>query len=63
VNQAGGQYLIQDPTFGEEFWVSRSARENESSGYFLVAQGVLPSGDGAVDAFQQKTKEGSKRNG
>src|SRR4030095_15902718 len=44
LREENGRYLVQDPTFGDEFWVSRKALEEESSGYFLVAQGKLPDG-------------------
>ena len=44
VDQANGRFLIQDPTFGEELWISRRALDDESSGYFLVRQGPLPGG-------------------
>jgi RHS repeat-associated protein len=44
-----GKYLIQDPTFaGQELWVSAKALEQETSGYFLVPQGPLPTGWTAV---------------
>lgn len=39
-----GRYLVQDPTFGDEFWVSRAALNEESSGYFLIPDGALPKG-------------------
>jgi RHS repeat-associated protein len=39
-----GLYLAEDPTFGDQIWVTRAALEEESSGYFLVANGPLPAG-------------------
>jgi len=39
-----GLYLAEDPTFGEQIWVSRAALEEESSGYFLVQAGPLSTG-------------------
>jgi RHS repeat-associated protein len=33
-----GRYRIQDPTFGQEFWVTREALEEEASGYFLIPE-------------------------
>lgn len=39
-----GKYLLQDPTFGSELWVSQTALDQEASGYFLVPAGPLPSG-------------------
>ena len=35
---------MQDPTFGDEFWVSRAALNQEASGFFLVPAGPLPEG-------------------
>jgi YD repeat-containing protein len=40
----GGRFLIQDPTFREELWVSRRALDDEASGYALVREGPLPAG-------------------
>jgi RHS repeat-associated protein len=39
-----GRYLLQDPTFGRETWVTRAALDEESSGSFLVPEGPLPTG-------------------
>src|SRR5882724_2348794 len=39
-----GLYLADDPTFGDQIWVTRAALEEESSGYFLVTAGSLPAG-------------------
>ncbi len=44
VKAEGDRYLIQDPTFGEELWVSRRAFDSETSGYALVRAGTLPAG-------------------
>ncbi len=44
LKKAGDQYLMKDPTFGQELLVTAQALEDESSGYFLVPSGVLPSG-------------------
>ena len=44
VKERGGKFLLHDPTFGEELWVSRRAFNDESSGYMLVRQGPLPAG-------------------
>jgi RHS repeat-associated protein len=40
----GDHYLTKDPTFGQEVWISAEALNDESSGYFLVPAGKLPSG-------------------
>jgi len=42
LKEQNGRYLIQDPALGDEFWISRAALEEESSGYFLVSAGQLP---------------------
>ena len=44
VKEEDGRYLIQDPTFGVELWVSRRAFDEETSGYMLVREGALPRG-------------------
>ena len=44
VKEEDGRYLIQDPTFGVEIWVSRRAFDEETSGYMLVREGALPRG-------------------
>lgn len=44
VKTQNGRYLLQDPTFGDEMWVSKAALDAEASGYALVPQGDLPRG-------------------
>jgi RHS repeat-associated protein len=44
VREENGLYLVQDPTFGNDTWMSRRALEAEASGYFLVPPGKLPPG-------------------
>jgi len=44
LKEENGHYLVQDPTFGDEFWVSRAALNQEASGFFLVPAGPLPEG-------------------
>lgn len=44
VREEAGRFLIQDPTFGDDMWVSQAALDAESSGYFLVPRAKLPSG-------------------
>jgi RHS repeat-associated protein len=48
VRTENGQYYVQDPTFGDDIWVSPAALEAEASGYFLVPAGPLPNGWRAV---------------
>ena len=42
------QYFVQDPTFGQDIWVSQKALDAEASGYLLVPKGKLPAGWRAV---------------
>lgn len=44
VREEHGALLSKDPTFGNETWLSQEALDQESSGYFLVPAGDLPSG-------------------
>lgn len=44
VRQEGDRYLLQDPTFGNDVWVTRETLEAETSGYFLVPSGELANG-------------------
>ena len=45
-----GRYLVQDPTFGNEIWVSRKALDEEASGYALIPSGAILSGWRVVSA-------------
>jgi RHS repeat-associated protein len=38
----GDRYLLEDPTFKNDAWVTREALDTEASGYFLVPYGELP---------------------
>lgn len=42
VEQRDGRYHLIDPTFGNEFWVSQAALDEESSGYMLVPRDLNP---------------------
>jgi RHS repeat-associated protein len=44
--EEGGKeyYLVQNPLFEAEMWVSRAALDEETSGYFLVPLSELPTG-------------------
>ena len=55
VAQEGDAYLVNDPTFGDELWVSRAALKAEASGYFLVPVGALPAGWRQVAASEAAT--------
>jgi len=49
VKEQGGLFLVQDPTFGDDIWVSQAALDSEASGYFLIPAGTLPAGWQPVD--------------
>lgn len=42
--ELNGKYLLKDPTFGNETWMSIEAIDQESSGYFIVPAGDLSEG-------------------
>jgi RHS repeat-associated protein len=44
IRKAGDRYLVQDPTFLNDVWVTEQALEAEASGYFLIQPGPLPVG-------------------
>lgn len=44
IKEQGGRYLIEDPTFHDDLWISRAALDAEASGYYLVPAGPLPTG-------------------
>jgi RHS repeat-associated protein len=44
VDDSADRLLIQDPTFGDDLSISRTALDDEASGFFLVPEGDLPSG-------------------
>jgi RHS repeat-associated protein len=48
VEQQGDRYRVQDPTFGNELWVSRATLDEEASGYFLIRSQALPDGWRAI---------------
>ncbi|HEY5895709.1 MAG TPA: RHS repeat-associated core domain-containing protein [Chthoniobacterales bacterium] len=39
-----GRFFVKDPTFSDDFVISRKAVDDEASGYFLVPAGGLPEG-------------------
>ena len=61
--QEGDRYLLQDPTFGNDLWVTRDALEAETSGYFLIPHGELAPGWRAVDAQEGETVWGKGTTG
>ncbi len=50
-----GLYLVQDPSYGSEIWMSQAALDEESSGYFLVQKGKLPRGWSQVESAEGQT--------
>ena len=42
--EANDLFLLQDPTFGNDLWVSQTALDTEASGSFLIPKGPLPTG-------------------
>lgn len=51
----GDRYLLQDPTFKNDVWVTREALEAESSGYFLIPPGDMEKGWRVVEAKEAET--------
>lgn len=53
LREKDGRYLVQDATFGgREVWMTQTAIDAESDGYFLVPAGALPAGWTAVAAAE-----------
>jgi RHS repeat-associated protein len=44
IRREDGRYLLEDPTFNNDAWVTEAALEAEASGYFLIPPGELPAG-------------------
>jgi len=44
IREMNGKYLLKDPTFGNETWMSANAIDQEASGFFLIPSGELPAG-------------------
>jgi RHS repeat-associated protein len=44
IRREGDRYLLEDPTFKNDAWVTQTALDAEASGYFLVPPGELPAG-------------------
>ena len=54
LRQDGDRFLIKDHTFQSSLWVSASALEQESSGYFLIPRAKLSNGWTAVSADESR---------
>jgi YD repeat-containing protein len=64
VEEQNGLYHLKDPTFGNDLWISKAALENETSGYYLIAdKGSLPEGWEAVNAEEAKSVRGMGNTG
>jgi hypothetical protein len=44
IRREGDRYLLEDPTFKNDAWVTAAALDAEASGYFLIPPGDLPNG-------------------
>lgn len=44
IRREAGRYLVEDPTFKNDAWITRATLDAETSGYFLVPPGALPAG-------------------
>ena len=55
IQRAGNRIYAKDATFGSATWMSESALNHESSGYFMVPVGPLPPGWRAVAASEAMT--------
>ncbi len=52
VKQSGDRFLVQDPTFGAEVWLTRKALDAEASGFALVPESTLASAWQPLDQAQ-----------
>lgn len=52
IREENGSFLVQDPTFRNDVWITRAGLEAEASGYFVIPPGELPAGWRAVDAVE-----------
>ena len=52
IRREGGRYLLEDPTFKNDAWVTRAALDAEASGYFLIPPGELPAGWRTVESAE-----------
>lgn len=44
LGQANGRIHVEDPTFGQDLWITQKAFDSESSGYFLLPSEAVPEG-------------------
>jgi Peptidase C39 family len=55
LRREGDRYLLQDPTFKNDVWVTSSALEAEASGYFLIPPEKFPGGWRSVSTSEAET--------
>ncbi len=55
LRREGGRYLLEDPTFRNDAWVTAAALDAEASGYFLIPPGELPQGWRAVESAEAES--------
>ena len=55
IREDNGLYLLQDPTFRNDAWLTKRALKAETDGYFLVPDGKLPAGWRAVPSAEGGT--------
>src|ERR1019366_1863561 len=55
IRQDGDRYLLQDPTFRKDVWATKTALDEETSGYFVVPAGKLPVSWSPVDPAEGGT--------
>jgi RHS repeat-associated protein len=63
VRQEGDRYLLQDPTFRNDVWVTGETLAAETSGYFLVPPGELAQGWRVVEVPEGETVWGKGQTG
>jgi hypothetical protein len=63
IQQNGDLYLLQDPTFGNDLWISKATLEAETSGYFLLPAAQMGSGWRLVAADEAQTLWGKGNTG
>lgn len=55
IREEGGKFLLQDPTFGNDAWISAAALDSEASGHFLIPPGSLLPGWSSITAEEART--------
>ena len=58
VRREGDRYLLEDPTFKRDAWVTRATLDAEASGHFLIPAGELAPGWRSVAAAEAESVRG-----